>query len=259
MNREKHVDEKIMELIALYEQTSKHSNYQTLPPQLQNVIPEGKLHTRTRYEKERMDYITKKLDLRNAVFCDIGCNCGYFSFEALRMGAEKGVLYEGNQAHAEFVKIASEILNCEERLTVIPEYFTFGQNEAAAYDVGFLLNVLHHVGDDYGTVKSMEDAKRHILKELNSMASCIKKLVFQMGFNWMGDRNQCLFADGTKEEMIRWLEKGSEGVWSIGAIGVAVQTEDGVSYRDLNEENIARMDELGEFLNRPVFIMENIK
>ena len=45
-----------------------------------------------------------------------------------------------------------------------------------------------------------------------------------------------------------------------GAFGtslIAEKTEDGLNYSDLNDRNIGRIDELGEFLNRPLFIMKS--
>ena len=249
------MDSKIKKLVELYEQASKHSNYQILPPELAQYIPEGNLHVKSRYEKERMDYIQKKLELGGAVFCDIGCNCGYFSFACMKAGAGAGDLYEGNPAHAEFVKTAAEVLGLSEVLTVHNEYFTFEENTGRRYDVGLLLNVLHHVGDDYGKVQNMADAKEHILEELARMASYTGKLVFQLGFNWMGDRNRCLFETGTKEEMINWLKEGIKGYWDIEFTGIAVRRDGRVVYEDRNADNSRRMDELGEFLNRPIFIL----
>lgn len=250
------MDSKIRKLVELYGQASKHSNYQILPEELARFIPQEQLCVKSRYEKERMDYIRAKLDLNGVSFFDIGCNCGYFSFELIKAGAKQGDLYEGNSVHAEFVETAAKALGMEEKLNVHNEYFAFAENTGPVYDVGLLLNVLHHVGDDYGNVKNTGDAKDHILKELAQTASYTDRLIFQLGFNWMGDRGRCLFETGTKEEMINWLKEGTRNHWIVKETGIAVRREEGIVYEDLNSGNIKRMDELGEFLNRPIFILE---
>jgi len=255
---EKQSNVRIKELVRLYEQTSKHSNYQILPSQLQELIPSEQIHVKTRYEKERMSYIKKKIDWKDSCFCDIGCNCGFFSFEALELGAKKGTLYEGNQVHADFVKLAAKILNVESQITVHNDYFSFEWNTAEKYDVVLLLNVLHHIGDDYGNVKSIDNAKDYILKMLKCMTSYTNKLIVQLGFNWMGNRTLGLFKGGTKEEMIRWIKEGTKDNWVISSIGIACEDDGKICYRDLNEDNVKRNDEMGEFLNRPIFIMDNV-
>ena len=249
---------RVDKLVELYEKTSKHSNYQILPDDLKKYIPENRVHIKSRYEKERLDFIKANIDLKNCTFCDIGCNCGYFSLEFIKAGALKGDLYEGNTVHAEFVEEAANVLGIQNQLTIYNRYFEFDEpEEKMKYDVCLLLNVLHHIGDDYGRVKTVEEAKIQITNELKIMAMYTDKLVFQLGFNWMGDRNKGLFQNGTKEEMILWLEAEIKDTWEIEKIGVAEKNEDIIVYKELNSQNIMRMDSLGEFLNRPIFILKN--
>lgn len=250
------MDEKIEKLKLLYQKSSKHSNYQVLPSQLQKVLLLKDLEIHSRYEKERFDYMKKKINIEGKVFCDIGCNVGYFSFAMIETGAKKGYLYEGNKVHADFVKTASEVLGLKDRLEIYDHYYTF--EEDGAYDIVLLLNVLHHVGDDYGRAENVDDAKKIILSQLNIMAKITNILIFQIGFNWMGNINKSLFKDGTKEEMIQWLEDGTKGVWKIKEIGAAKLRNRKVTYEDVNSKNIKRKDELGEFLNRPLFVLERI-
>lgn len=85
-------------------------------------------------------------------------------------------------------------------------------------------------------------------------------MAFQMGFNWMGNKNTCLFTNGTKAELIDYVKAGCQDAWDILAIGIAVNDPQGhIVYQDLNGENIHRNDALGEFLNRPLFIMKSKK
>lgn len=249
------------ELQELYKNVSKHSNYQILPKRLKEYIAEEELQIKSRNEQERLKYILEKVDVKGKKFCDIGCNCGYFSFELIECGAAEGTLYEGNPVHARFVEKAAEILQLEKQIKVCSEYFDFEdvtdlQERERRYDFILLLNVLHHVGDDYGDAKDIEDAKVKMLEQLNGMSKITDTLIFQLGFNWKGNRERCLFPNGTKQEMIQWLEDGIKEYWSVEAIGVAERRNAGMLYCDLNENNIKREDSLGEFLNRPIFILK---
>lgn len=85
----------------------------------------------------------------------------------------------------------------------------------------------------------------------------VKYLAFQLGFNWKGDKKFPLFEKGTKSELIDFIEHGVPDCWSIQKIGIAERTIDTVAYKELNKDNIQRDDALGEFLNRPLFIMKS--
>lgn len=116
---------------------------------------------------------------------------------------------------------------------------------------------MHHLGDDYGGERlTMVQAKSNMLDQLNSMRKKTDILVFQMGFNWKGDINQCLFDNGTKAEMIEFIKNGTKYFWDIIEIGIVEGSKQNAEYCDLHKENIERKDSLGEFLNRPLFILK---
>ncbi|MCM3602643.1 tRNA 5-methoxyuridine(34)/uridine 5-oxyacetic acid(34) synthase CmoB [Robertmurraya korlensis] len=249
-------------LIELYSVTSKHSNYQILPTKLRGILNNKELKVNTRYEDERMKYILEKIDVKGKALLDIGGNSGYFSFEMLDNGAKSVDYYEGNSNHAEFVKMAAEVVGLGNLIRVNDLYFSFETEQLRdKYDVVLLLNVLHHIGDDYGDEGiAIEKAKLTILKQLNNMASITKVIVFQLGFNWKGDRHLGLFENGTKQELIDFIKEGTDGYWDIKHIGIPIKNFlDNIEYQDLNKDNIVRQDSLGEFLNRPLFIMESLQ
>lgn len=240
----------------LYMESSKHSNYQILPSNLKDLMKDEDLMVQSRYEKERLKYITENVNLKGKTVLDIGGNTGFFTFETHNAGASKIDYYEGNQTHAEFVKKGIEVLELKDKIAVFPQYYLFNQKEKI-YDVAYLLNVVHHSGDDFGDSISIEKAKSDILACINVMAEITKVLVFQMGFNWCGNRNKCLFEQGTKAEMEEFIQKGTVENWEIIKIGVAVKKDCQIKYEDVNLKNNQREDELGEFLNRPIFIMKS--
>lgn len=243
-------------LIQLYNASSKHSNYQILASNFHEHIPQTNLNIQSRYEKERWDYITATVDFTNKSILDIGGNTGFFTFEAFNRGARHIDYYEGNPNHASFVSLSACYFDLNEAISVHSEYFRFDQS-STQYDITFLLNVLHHFGDDYGYAHSMEFAKTHMLDQLNQIAFQSRQCVFQMGYNWKGNRDACLFANGLKQEQIDWLSNGIRDHWDITHIGIAVKTEGCITYESINQENIKRYDAFGEFLNRPLFILKS--
>jgi hypothetical protein len=56
--------------------------------------------------------------------------------------------------------------------------------------------------------------------------------------------------------MEQFLLKGTEGYWNIISVGIAQKQDSSIIYQEMNESNNRRQDELGDFLNRPIFIMK---
>jgi len=251
--------ERIEILKKLYLKKSKHSNYQILSNKLSHLMSIDNMHIKSRYEKERLNFILNNIDVKGKSILDIGGNTGFFSFELLDKGAKHVHYVDGNKEHAEFVRLAAEILEIQEKITVSEEYYQFTNNIVTKYDVSLLLNVLHHVGDDYGLSKlTVNEAKDQIIKQLLSLHNSVNYIVFQLGFNWKGDINKRLFNKGTKKELIEFISKGVKNIFNIESIGVAVRKERNIFFESLNKNNIRRDDSLGEFLNRPLFILRSI-
>ncbi len=263
LNREKIavVDKSIEKLIELYNKTSKHSNYQVLASKLKNIIHTDALTVDTRYEVERLNYIKKHLPIKNKNITDIGGNTGFFTFELQSLGASKVNYYEGNREHASFVRQAAIVLGCADQIAVSNSYVELEKREIGKnIEILLLLNVLHHIGDDYGDSDiTKANALKIICNSLCELAKDVDTLVFQLGFNWKGNPKLPLFNNGTKKELIDFIKQCTSGRWEIQHIGIPVRHGDGITYTDLNENNIQRDDSLGEFLNRPLFIMKSIR
>lgn len=247
--------DKIEELRGLYMEKGRHSQYQLLASDLQDIIG-GCEPYKSKYERERLAYIEKNLDLKDKTVIDIGGNTGYFTFEACKMGAKSVDYYEGNKTHADFVKLASEELGLEERVAVYNEYY-LAKGGGRRYDAAVFLNVLHHLGYDYCQGKDLENAKDGMIDYLNQMSYSCDYMVFQMGFNWGGDIRKCLFVHGTKQEMEDYIKEGTKDCWEIEKIGIPVKKDGEIVYEDVCPENNRRDDAMGEFLNRPLFLMRS--
>lgn len=246
-------------LAELYSKASKHSNYQRLPTVLKKHLDEDLLRIKSRNEYERLSYILQNVPVRNKSVLDIGANTGFFSFALMENGAQSVRIYEGNQEHADFIRYAAQFIGMDGKMTVENAYFDFtAPQKGVHYDIALLLNVVHHIGDDYGDFSiGQQAAKRSIIESVNNLFSTTNVLIFQLGFNWQGDKNKPLFATGTKQEMIAFLKEGIEKRWNILKIGVPVLMDGNIVYCDLDEDNVKRDDSLGEFLNRPLFILQS--
>jgi SAM-dependent methyltransferase len=260
MNREHKIVEELDNILKKTTATEKHRGYHILPDRINNWIKDkNRKYNQVFCEQERLQYIKSYVDFKNNTVLDIGCNTGYFLFSALDASAKTVTGYEGKPLCVEFINKAIELLNEEKRFKIFNEYFEFNKpNEY--HDITILFNVLHHLGDDYGDKSiTIEKAKLKILEQINNLSQSTSTLIYQMGFNWQGNINTCLFENGTKREMIDYLESGVNDFWEIQAIGIPQRINGKIIYEDLNEKNIVRDDSLGEFLNRPVFILNSKK
>ena len=251
------MDELAKELLDLYLQTSKHSNYQILPYELAKFLQIKDKSINSRYEKERFEYICSKVEITDKKILDIGGNTGYFTFECVKRNCKMVDYYEGNTTHANFVNKAKKLFD-EKKIKVHNEYYLFEQDKKE-YDIIFCLNVVHHLGDDFFEANDIEQAKRRIIECINNLANVTDILVFQMGYNWCGKRDKCLFENGTKEELEQYILQGIRGYWRVLNIGVASKKNNLIRYEDMNNRNNVRNNEIGEFLNRPLFIMKSQK
>ena len=115
------MDDSILKLKNMYREKSKHSNYQIFSKKLREKIGTIDTGFKSNYEYERLEYILRKIDIKNKRVLDIGGNTGFFTFEMIDNGASFVNYYEGNKTHAEFVRLASEVLNVEDKIK-IPAY-----------------------------------------------------------------------------------------------------------------------------------------
>ncbi len=247
------------DLVRLYQKNSKHSAYQILPKSLKNLIKDEVVQDITRYEAERFEWLKSKLDLSDKKIVDIGGNTGYFTFETLDAGASEVLYIEGNDDHAQFVSKAAEVLQANVKVTT--KYFDFQHDlSGESYDIVLLFNVIHHLGDDFGDQSfTKSQALDKMKSSVNYFADKTERLVLQMGFCWKGDRTQLLFENGTKAEVIEFIRETIKDIWEIEHIGIAEETQGQTEFVDMDESNMPRNNALGEFRNRPIFILKKLQ
>lgn len=249
-------------LAPLYAAQSKHSGYQLLHPRIRHLLGVQADRPYGRHEPERQRCFEGALSFRGARVLDIGANTGYFSLSALEAGARSVCSVEGNPTHAQFIAATAAALGLDDRLQVEHRYHDFVPAPERNFDLTLCLNVVHHLGDDFGDRSlCLEHARERMCSAVNALASQSRALLLQVGFNWKGNAAWPLFEGGQKAAMIEFIRQGTASHWAVEAVFVAQPlpgsdaTERLVEYVPLDERNVARDDRLGEFLNRPVFCM----
>ena len=232
---------------------SRHADYQ-LPPQ----GLDGELSARgTHHEEARLAYLLSQCDPTGKTVLDIGANAGFFTLSLADAGASHVLAIEGDPQHAAFIAEGAGRLGLSGRVSVRPEYFEFDGVDDPV-DLTLLLNVVHHRGADYGVGDGMDHFRRNMLRDINSLAVDSKYMLLQVGFNAHGRVDLPIFAAGTKQEMIDFVAAGVEDHWRLVDVAIAeVDHGDPVTYRTQTAELLRRRDDLGEFLNRPLFYLES--
>lgn len=244
------------QLKQLVQKQSKHSDYQALHPSISTLISKKEYRPLGKAELQRQRYMCALHNFYGKKILDIGANTGYFTFAALEAGADHVQAYEGNSEHASFIAQAAEIINLRKNIEVHSKYFEFQPepSNSKPFDTGLCLNVLHHLGDDFGDQKlNIDEAKNSISTALQSLSKSCKHLWFQIGFNWKGNKATPLFKTGSKQELIEFIKASCSNTWTLQNIGIFNPKSQ--QYETMNQDLLARFDELGEFLNRPIFLM----
>lgn len=236
--------------------------YQSFPESIKNLFDLNDIskenNVKGHYEKERFDFIKKHINFTNLSILDIGSNQGYFSLEALANGASTAHIIEGRKDYTDFLCKLTDLIGYA--VIVENKYLDFSLDlKNKRYDVIFNLNVIHHLGGEFGCDKlGKQQALNEMSATFNSLKNKCSWMVFSIGFNWKGDEASPLFEGGTKEELIRFVKKSVGNNYLVKLIGIPEEASGKIVYKILNDNNIKRDDSLGEFLNRPIFILKSL-
>jgi SAM-dependent methyltransferase len=209
-----------------------------------------------KYESLRWEYMAARFDFMGKSVLDIGANTGFFSLAALERGATEVHAYESNRLHAEFMREVSTLLGLNHLLTVNNNYFEFERQQTLGVDIILCLNVLHHLGDDFNaSFNTLCTAKRNMGLKLRQLAKQTMYCWIQLGFNWKGDRHSPLFDNGLKTNIVDFVSENCERYWVIE--DVALYDPLSMCYKTACNELFERFEDVGEFLNRPLFLLKS--
>lgn len=258
-------------LINLYLDESKHSSYQNVPEFLQHDIDITEhLTPLWRDDRCRFDLLNKHYNFEtlNSV-ADIGANTGYFSLSLAKMHPSILIkAIEGNPKHAEFIKNACRFADIQNLIISTTFYDSKTPSDIFSSDLVLYFNVLHHLGADHNQDHiQLDNFNEHAINCLSNIARHSTQMIFQMGFNWGGNKSQPIIPlndDIGKIQYLTMLMKRSRFNIDSIALPLLNTNKDAYQYREYPSSVIGsfteyqkllnhhKITELSEFFRRPI-------
>lgn len=211
----------------LYADGSKHSIYQNLPDFVSKKWGYKQcINEEWRGDKTRFEYVKKILkNINYTSFSDIGANTGFFCLSlANEFRLKKFIAYEINSNHCQFI---NNIINEFKIDNLIVENKGVILNDIKYLekrDIALFFNVLHHIGVDFdkqlNVNKEMfyKSASNYLL-EMSKKFSCI---IFQMGYNHGGDKEEPIVSVDELEKMLYYqIEMLEKSGWRVIEVAYA--------------------------------------
>jgi hypothetical protein len=244
----------LLEIISQKHYQKYHPKVLSLLSELEGYKEVDVFHANT-FDEERAKFIFNNLNFEGLKVLDIGANIGYFTFCSVFAGASTVTSIESDEIDSKLIHLETKLLGVLDTVNVIQDSFNFSIKQKSKHDVVLCLNVLHHLGRYFdNTDLSLKDSKNKMVEYLNLLSYSTKYCWFQMGFNWKGDENSPLFDNGLKSEVIDFIHTNCSDYWEVQKI--AILDDETMQYSSINPK-IQRIDKLGEFGNRPLFLLKS--
>jgi hypothetical protein len=267
------------QLTILYQDHSKHSQYQNIPEFVKETIGYSEpINEEWRGDTARYQCIVAAIEkLTPSSICDVGANTGFFSLSLAQRFPEIAVTaFEGNPNHVEFMKLIKEAFslgNIEIKNYYIDDE---GIGELGQYDMMLHLNVLHHAGVDFDKEKATyTNLQNYLITYLKKVRQNAKTMVFQMGYNWGGNKQKPIVELQDDYGKLRYsADVFAKAGWEIQAIAHVIkdgslayknypsQFSQVISHGGQNEALLEyiRSQQLqcfSEFYRRPIFLLNS--
>lgn len=265
------------ELQRLYADASRHSTYQHVPDFVTAELGYVEsIDEAWRGDRPRLAYVLGHRKPRAAeTWLDFGANTGFFTLSLAReFPLTTFVAVEANAHHARFINLIAGHFRMD-NVRVINQAIGLRElHTLPKVDVLLHFNVLHHAGHDFDAdlVPDRDGFPGYARDYLARLHDRADTMLFQMGSNWGGDKNQPLV--GTRDDARKlqlfagWLRAGG---WDIAAVAYPARTAGPIEYIDLNQgarqrllstadpgpdaHDWRQLDHFpGEFHRRPVFL-----
>jgi SAM-dependent methyltransferase len=246
--------------------TLREDIYQTYHPfvlaQLNRATPRVAGPRSITLDKERAAFMFDHQSSAGKSVLDIGANQGYMSIEAALRGARRVDAFESNAVDGAFLSQLSQRFVALQAVSAQTLNYEFEQDNNGRWDQVICLNVLHHVGRYFdGHVQDLSEAKTLMAEYLRRLLTPCGAVWLQLGFNWQGNTHQPMFMQGTKQEMtafVRQMVGQHAKISTIGIYNPERQAYDEVTEGDWEHPLWQRIDGLGEFANRPLYLIESV-
>ena len=257
-------------IINYYSDGSKHSNYQNFPTFVSDAIGiTAKIDENWRGDSKRYEFITDKIAFQPGnIVGDVGANTGRFCLDFANTNPlTKFIAIEINEYNANFIKMIREIFDIN-NIEVINK--SAGLRELVDlpdFDIAFHMNVLHHSGVDFDKdlVQNLSELKDYIIQYLSALREKCKTVIFQLGYNWGGNKSNPIVPPDNIIEMINYQKDlFSKSGYCIKNMGlyhfekkVYIDVDSTLSDNGLQifVDNFSMLKN-SEFYKRPLFILE---
>lgn len=271
-------------LRQLYSDATKHSNYQNIPDFVRQELGYSEtIDEQWRGDSSRYSYLLDNVSLENKNVADIGANTGFFTLSLahrFRDSGSKFTAIEANPNHATFISKIADHFDLG-NVSVLERSLTLDSvDELKQYDSLLLFNVLHHAGVDFDTdrVKHQSELAQYIIQFLARLRNHAKQIVFQMGYNWGGNKS-CPIVDLQDDigKLAYTAHSMKKSGWKISKVATASSTGSSTpGYTNLDQKIVdalnatperfcdefddkifdCDMSTLSEFYRRPIFICD---
>lgn len=262
-------------LRELYDESSKHAQYQTLPDALaERLGVQFDVNEAWRGDRPRYPIIRKFITEGPAKsIVDFGANIGFFSLSLAEDFPDSEVTAcELNPTHAHIIRLLAKIggytrFNVTEQAVDLQHAADFGK-----FDVALHLNILHHAGHDFDRtdVPDIASFSAYAVEYLRKFRATAARMVFQMGYNWGGNKELPLVQREDQAGKIRFtVDLFEKAGWTIEHVAIAksgaenfpveyelVPTAELFGQNDLQAWLIKRYGETvwSEFYQRPLWL-----
>lgn len=271
-------------LLSLWHSTGKHGVYQQLPDFLtEDFGVRAPVDERWRGDRTRLDYLRTRLNFEGLRVVDIGANTGYFSLTLARdLGAQVTAI-EPDPANRDFLREVARQYGLS-NMAVSDEAVTQATvGHLPATDLVLLLNVLHHAGADFdgALVADRSDMPGYLTRYLRALSATTKGMVFQLGYNWHGNKATPLVPVREPLAMLAYLQPIFEASgWEVDHVALRFDVDDARMVELIHEGGHTRLapssqaladipavrdllagkplDKISEFYARPLIICTKV-
>ena len=237
-------------LLGLYADTSKHSNYQSMPQfvmeqtGLRADIQQSWRGDHCRYEWIKRVVLNQSKGLR---WCDFGANTGFFALSlAHDRPFDSVTAIEANPNHAGLIERVAGLVGLRNLLVRSAAIELKDLQDCGTFDVMLHLNVLHHAGADFdsGMIAGPGEFAPYARLYLGSLRKASRTLVIQIGTNLWGNKALAMVPAEDDVGRLRFLSSLLlDSGWCMRSIAYARKADGApIEYHPIADATVAALN-----------------